>query len=295
MRKIWVTTAGVCLSSLLSACTLKPGQPGVDHYERYNRAVFAFNTDVDRLFIRPVAKIYDTVLPPPLKKGVTNVFFNLGMITTVPNDILQGKVKWALTDLWRLIINSTVGIGGLFDVATRIGFPKHYEDFGLTLAYWSGDKEEPYFMLPLLGPNTTRSAFGIGIDYLMSPWPYLRQRSITWTLFAINYINTRARFLDTDKFIEQAYDPYVFTRNAYLQIRRNMIRENREPYKSLAQRRAEKSGDKPFVSASGVTGVDKWNDSDKVTPPTNFDFDTGMPIGPTPPMPTKPSGATQKK
>lgn len=290
MRKILAAALCLTLTASLTGCARNPGQPGVDHYERYNRFMFGFNRGVDKVIIRPIAVVYDTVLPPPLKKGVTNAFHNVGLITTVPNDILQGKVKWALTDLWRFLINSTVGIGGLFDVASRIGFPKHYEDFGLTLAYWSGGKREPYFILPLLGPNTTRSAFGIGIDYLMSPWPYIEPRRITWYTFAVNYISTRARLLDTDKFINEAFDPYVFTRNAYLQIRNKMIDDNMKPYMSLAERRADNSGDKTFVATPSVTGVHKWNNNgnDVAPPPADFDFDTGLPIAPGPgPTPAK--------
>lgn len=283
----------------LTGCAKKPGQDRLDPYERYNRAVYAFNTDIDRLFVRPVAKVYSTITPPPLQKGVTNALINVGVISTIPNDLLQGKIKWSLVDTTRLLINSSFGIGGLFDVATRIGIPKHYEDFGMTLSTWSGGKPDPYFILPILGPNTTSSALGMGVDYLMSPWPYIQPRSITWYTFGVAYISVRARLLDADRFVDHAFDPYVFVRDAYLQIRNKMISDNALPYCSAAERahlpaNATATQDAPNIGAAGLYGTDKWNDNtqaypeNEITPPpADFDFDTGEPVKIKPAKPTK--------
>ena len=229
----------------LSGCSHYPPQPR-DPYQAFNRVMFAVNMDIDHLILRPAAAVYNKVTPTPVHKGLTNVFANLQMTTTIANDILQFKIHYFFVDLWRLIINSTVGVGGLFDVATRLGFPKHYEDFGLTLAYWDHGRPMPYLMLPVLGANTLRSALGIGIDYLTNPFAYVDPNYVKYIVYGVNTVVTRANFTDADKLLDQSFDPYVFLRNAYMQRRDRLIKENREPYKTIAQRRKIKTiGEEP--------------------------------------------------
>lgn len=226
MKKTLKLASYVCITALIAGCARNPADAKVDPLEGYNRVIYAFNQDIDHLIIRPAAIVYKTIIPPPLQKGVNNIFSNVGEITTVPNDILQGKLKYAASDFMRLVINTSLGIGGLFDVATRLGLPKHSESFGMTLAYWNGGKPSPYFILPIFGPNTMRSTFGLPFDYAASPWPYLRPHSIQWYAFGAKVISTRAKFLDADKIIGQSFDPYIFVRNGYLQNRNKAIAEN---------------------------------------------------------------------
>src|SRR3990167_5239968 len=143
------------LSALsLAGCASKPTDPTNDPLEGYNRLMFAVNMDVDHLVVGPTAMIYSKITPPPLQKGINNFFDNVGEITTFPNDFLQGNFRYMAVDFWRFVINSTVGLGGFFDIATRLGINPHTESFGLTLAKWRGGRSAPYFIIPLLGPST---------------------------------------------------------------------------------------------------------------------------------------------
>lgn len=175
-----------------------------------------------------MAKVYHTILPPPLQTGITNIFDNIDELDTMSNDILQGKFKYVFLDLWRLIINSTIGLGGLFDVATKLGLRPHYNDFGMTLAYWSGKVNSPYLQIPFLGPSTFRDALGLGADYVMSPYPYLRPEGWNYYSQAVRFVSIRTNLLDTDKLVDDAFDPYIFVRNAYLQHRKAAIEANNQ-------------------------------------------------------------------
>lgn len=238
MRKILnMTILCLLICTLISSCARKPGSAAIDPYEKFNRFSFALNQCLDHLALRPVAKVYDTLTPPPLKKGVTNFFNNLWEIRTIPNDILQGKIRYALTDLWRFIINSTIGLGGLIDVAKHMGLQRHYEDFGMTLAYWSGKTKSPYLVIPVLGASTFRAGLGQLGDWGLSPWIYVEPDIIRWTARGVYAVNTRARLLPADKLVDTAFDPYIFVRNAYLQKRHQLIENNKQPYLSERQRR----------------------------------------------------------
>ncbi len=254
MRHILNLIISLSLILTLVGCVKKPSDPQ-DPYEGYNRYAFAFNQDVDHLIYRPAATVYKTIVPPPLKQGIGNAFNNVETLTFIPNDILQGKFKWALVDFWRIIINTTVGIGGLFDVASRMGLPKHYEDFGLTLAYWSGGKKEPYLIVPFIGPYTTRSAFGGLFDYVTTPWPYIRPNAVTYWAYGLKYLNVRASLLSADKLFDNAFDPYAFLRSAYLQRRNRLVKENTKPYLDRAQRKAAKATQPPESDAGPVVSL----------------------------------------
>lgn len=221
-------TFGLCtiLTASIVGCAQKPGHAATDPYEKFNRVVFAFNQDIDHLIYRPVATVYHTVFPPPLQTGIGHFFDNIDQLTTLPNDLLQGKVKYVFLDFWRFVINSTFGIGGLFDVASKWGLPKHYNDFGMTLAYWSGNKSSPYLQIPFLGPSTFRDGFGLMFNYVMSPYPYLRPDGWNYYTRAVNYVDIRARLLPTDQLVDQAFDPYIFVRSAYLQHRNATLTAN---------------------------------------------------------------------
>ncbi|OGT43070.1 MAG: hypothetical protein A3F13_06415 [Gammaproteobacteria bacterium RIFCSPHIGHO2_12_FULL_40_19] len=218
----------LALSTLtLSGCMMhKPdGTVNDDPFEHYNRVAFAFNMDIDHLVIGPVAKVYDKITPAPLKTGIQNVFANIDEIPTFPNDFLQGNFRYMVVDVWRFAINTTLGIGGLFDVATRLGIQPHIETFGLTLAKWRGGQSAPYFVIPILGPATVQTGMGYAADFYMSIWPYLSNLT-TYSAWGVRLLDVRAQYLPADKLIETSFDPYVFVRDAYLQRQTQKIADN---------------------------------------------------------------------
>src|SRR3990167_378409 len=185
----WVIGSIVLTSMGLTGCVRKPDPTANDPLEGYNRAMFAFNQDVDHLAIRPVAWVYSKVTPPLLQSGITNVFNNVDEISTFPNDFLQGNFRYMVLDFWRFAINTTLGVGGLFDVATRLGIQPHVESFSLTLAKWRGGKSSPYFVIPVLGPSTLQSGIGYAADYYMNFWPYLKDRNITYIAYGVKFLD----------------------------------------------------------------------------------------------------------
>lgn len=216
------------LFGLVGCATNKGPVDPQDPYEHFNRKVFAFNMALDKALFRPVAKTYDTIFPWPVKKGVHNFFNNVGDITSAANELLQLDVPQAIADLARVVINTIVGIGGLFDVATRLGVERDAEDFGLTLAHW-GAKDSPYLVLPFLGPATIRDAVALPVNYfLLSPWGYVKSPEIRYISAGLYFVQRRSELLIGDKVLEQSFDPYLFVRDAYLQRRAYLIDENNQ-------------------------------------------------------------------
>lgn len=270
MNKTFKFISVITTCCLMTACAVNTS--AVDPYEKFNRKVFAFNEVVDHYAIRPVALVYHKIVPQPFQNGVTNAFDNVQMIDTVANDILQFRVKYTLVDTFRLVFNSTLGIGGLFDVATAMGLPRHYEDFGLTLSYYAGGRETPYLMLPIMGPRTVSDAFGMAVDYWSRPWAYfINNFYISAAIWGGYLINTRARLLDADALIEGSFDPYIFVRSAYLQNREKLIAQNKLPYMSNSESEVSNGTDTtvtnetkpPTRSVLGVIGKRKPTTSDK--------------------------------
>ncbi len=201
-----------------------------DPYENFNRRVFAFNMAVDRAFMRPIARVYDYILPWPAKQGAGNFFANIGSTSIVANELLQLHFSQAVAEMARIVINTTVGIGGLFDVASRLGLEQDTEDFGLTLGVW-GSRDTPYLVLPFLGPSTLRDAVGTPVDYLLfSIWPHIKSNTLRYSLTAGNLLQRRAKLLAGDEVIDQSFDPYIFMRDAYLQRRDYLVRESKEEH-----------------------------------------------------------------
>lgn len=229
----WMLSALTMTTVALTGCAKNPTSPD-DPFEPYNRAMFAVNTDIDHLVFIPAATVYDAVTPPFVQQGVTNFFDNTDELTTLPNDFLQGNFRYMALDTWRFIINSTLGIGGLFDVATKLGMPKHVETFGLTLAKWRGGQSAPYFVIPILGPATIQTGIGLIGSYYMSPWPYLRDQDINYIANGIRFVNYRAELLPADKLVDNAFDPYTFVRDAYLQKEAYRIARNQALYSGKA-------------------------------------------------------------
>ena len=189
-----------------------------DPYESFNRAMYKFNEFMDKILFKPVATGYQKVLPSPVRTGVTNIFNNIDMVPTVFNDALQGDSYCVGRDSWRFLINTTAGVGGIFDVAKHLDLPPHHEDFGLTLVKW-GYQDSRYLVLPFLGPSTIRDTLSKPIDYGTSMYPYIDDDTTAYTIYGTDVINTRANLLQYDNVLKQAFDPYVFVRNAYLQRR----------------------------------------------------------------------------
>ena len=195
----------------------------IDPYENFNRATNSFNEVLDDYLARPAAKIYTNTMPDPLEKGIVNLFRNLGEITNVINDILQGKFAQAANDSGRFLINSTVGVGGLFDVAQRAGLPRNEgEDFGQTLAVW-GVSEGPYLMLPFIGPSTLRDAPSKFVDNFTTPYSHLEDESARNSVRGVSLLSTRAELLDLENVISG--DSYLFVRDVYLQRRDYLVND----------------------------------------------------------------------
>lgn len=230
------------LSSLiLTACAHHQGTNPIDPYEPLNRKVHQFNMTFDAIVLKPPAKIYKAVVPPLIKKGINNAYNNLDLLPTIANDLLQAEGHWAIKDSWRLFINSTLGIGGLLDVANTFGLPPHANDLGLTFAKW-GDKKSPYLVLPFLGPSTIRDTSGWLFQFcLYSPYVYIKNDTIVYSLLGLRYVDLRSQLLDTEPLLEQAIDQYTFIRDAYLQHRNYLITGSQQDAGALFVEDAEES------------------------------------------------------
>lgn len=193
-----------------------------DPLEPLNREIFSFNRGIDTIFIKPVAGVYHKFVPPQARQGVTNFFSNINDINVTANELLQFKIEDAIKTSVRFIMNTTFGIGGLFDVATHVGLYKKRQDFGTTLAFY-GIKNSPYLVLPLLGPSTIRDTAGLAVDFYLSPYAYVAE-DVMWTALAINYVNQRANLLEDTGFVDYAaMDPYALVRDIYLGRRNALI------------------------------------------------------------------------
>ena len=214
---------------LASGCATTKGSDPRDPWEPMNRATFEFNDAADRAVLKPVAETYVKVVPGFAREGVSNFFENLADVGTGLNNILQGKAGEGVSDLGRVVVNTTVGIFGLWDVATPMGLEKHNEDFGQTLGWW-GVPSGPYFVIPFLGPSTARDAPARIVD---PSWYYSKaidNNTIYWSLWGLDQVRIRANLLKAESVIEQAaLDRYTFIRDAWLQRRRNMVYDGKPP------------------------------------------------------------------
>ena len=218
------------LALTLTACTSIPNyKPDPrDPLERLNRTTFAFNDALDRNVARPLARGYRRVTPDPIETGVSNFFANLEYPTVLVNNALQGKLGAAVSDTGRLLVNTTFGLGGVFDPATRMGLERHDEDFGQTLGTW-GVPPGAYIVVPVLGPYSVRDGVASLADEFTEPRQYLEDDSTRWGLWAGKQLDKRARLLDADAVLERAGDKYVLVRSAYLQRREYRVRDGNVP------------------------------------------------------------------
>jgi phospholipid-binding lipoprotein MlaA len=213
-----------CLAGafFLAGCMHKGTNPE-DPYESTNRKIHNFNMAVDSALLKPAAKIYKGVLPAPIRSSINNFYNNIYMIPTVANDLLQADWHSASDDAGRFVINSTVGLGGLFDVAAENNLPLHRNDLGLTFARW-GDKKSPYIVIPLLGPSTIRDGMGMLFEYtFLTPYPYIDDNAVLYSLIGVRYVDLRSQLLDSEQILNEAIDKYSLIRDAYLQNRNYLI------------------------------------------------------------------------
>lgn len=237
LQRIWLQCLGVALVlSTQSGCTSlsadvtgaaesSAGNIEQKPWERANRGVYRFNTGLDRAVVKPLAKGYQAVTPAIVDRGVTNFFGNLSDVKTTVNSVLQLKGRSAASSAGRVVVNSTVGLGGFFDVASKLKLKKYNEDFGQTMARW-GVKSGPYVMLPLLGPSTLRDTVGLVADGFIDPSSYVKYPV---ALTAVKVVDKRADLLPTEKALEDlSADQYSALRDVWLQKRAYQLRDGKE-------------------------------------------------------------------
>ena len=187
-----------------------------DPFEDLNRDIFIFNEKLDEKLLKPAAIAYRKVTPQFARSGVTNFFNNLEEIDTTINQVLQGEIKYAFNDAGRFVINTTIGLFGLIDVASKMGLERHEEDFGQTLGVWGFDSG-PYIMIPLLGPSNPRDLLSRPISSFLSGTFAMEDDDVKITLVGIDALETRERLLDAETLI--IGDKYIFVKDAYVQSR----------------------------------------------------------------------------
>ena len=201
-----------------------------DPLEKFNRGSYKFNDVFDKALFRPVAKAYQKIVPTEGRGCIHGIFENLNVPYTAVNNVLQGKFKAAGQDICRFVVNSTIGLGGCIDVASKIGIPKHDEDFGQTLGVW-GVPAGPFVMLPGLGPSTVRDALAKPVDFMADPIGYIKIIKARNISRGLRFVDTRTALLDTLDFADDvAFDKYALLRDAWLQNRESKVRdEDYEP------------------------------------------------------------------
>lgn len=212
----WLLLAVLSLTACASGEQLSHAD--YDPWESPNRVIYKGNDVFDRAIMKPIAKGYNFIIPSFARRGVSNFTDNLRTPRSAMNNFLQGKPRRGFDDLARFMFNSTIGIVGLFDVASAGGLEEYDEDFGETLAVW-GVPDGPYVVLPLFGPHTLRDAIALPVDIFSNPVVYYDNTSVRDKLYGLIAIDIRARLLSAEKFLEGAKDPYIRIRESYLQNR----------------------------------------------------------------------------
>ena len=218
-----LTLLGGCASQQVTLT-----DPERDPWEAYNRKIHSFNMGLDQAILRPVAKGYDIIMPDAPQRGVRNFFKNLAYPVTFINLILQGKFEDSLTATGRFLMNSSVGVLGFFDVATKVDIPKFDEDFGQTLAVW-GWKDSRYLVMPLFGPYTARDFIGRGFYGYFHPISYAVREYNNYIPLVVDLITLRAELLPFQAELDAASDPYVLVRDVWLQNREFKIYDGDPP------------------------------------------------------------------
>lgn len=221
----------ILLSASINGCATLDGPDNPDDpLEQFNRSMYAFNETFDKYAYKPVAQGYQAITPDAVDKGITNFFSNLDEVVVIINDVLQFKFKRTISDLSRFIVNSTIGVLGLFDAATELELPKHDEDFGQTLGVWGFDSG-PYLVLPFLGPSSIRDGIGLSVDITQFDviFDQLNDEEEIAAI-AVKYTDKRADLLKAKKLLDEiAPDPYAFMRDAWVQRRENLVYDGAPP------------------------------------------------------------------
>jgi phospholipid-binding lipoprotein MlaA len=231
VKPFWVIAAS-CL--VLAGCAGNPPAANTtqaspdDPWEPLNRRIFEGNRRLDRYTLKPIARGYRKVLPGAVRAGIDNFFVNLRGPWHSINNLLQGDGMEGLHEAGRFLVNSTVGIGGLFDVATEMGLGQHKEDFGQTLAAW-GVPKGPYVVIPFFGPSTLRDGLALPLDFTADPLYWYDNSSVRDKLYILRIINLRERYLDAEGLLDDSFDPYIRLREAYLQNRRFQVYDGEPP------------------------------------------------------------------
>ena len=223
----------IAVVTLLVGCATGDTRDPRDPIEPFNRVMYEFNDALDRILIKPVAKGYRAIMPSPVDRGVTNFFGNLSDVGSAINNLLQFKLKRAASDVSRVLVNSTVGVLGFFDVASNMNLEKHGEDFGQTLGAW-GVGPGPYIVLPVIGPSDGRDTIGLVVDWYTDPVTYVDPTRVRNGLIVLRGIDKRADLLGTSRVVEEAaLDKYEFIRDSYLQKRRSAVHDGNPPDEEL--------------------------------------------------------------
>ena len=219
------------LALALTGCSgrqVQPSDPDIDPWESYNRKIHAFNMGFDRVLLRPIARGYDVVMPDAPQRGVRNFFRNLSYPVTFLNLLLQGKFEESANATGRFLVNSTLGLFGFFDVASKGGLAPYDEDFGQTLAVW-GWEESRYLVIPFIGPYTVRDFLGRSFYGYFHPISYRIREYDDYSLLVIDLVTLRAELLPFQEQIDNANDPYTLVRDVYLQNREFEIYDGDPP------------------------------------------------------------------
>lgn len=244
--------ASVLLVLLLAGCATAPARHPADPWEPANRGVFLFNDEFDRALLRPAARAYKSTVPQTVRTGVGHFFTNLGYPPTIANLLLQGHPVAAGQATLRFLLNTTLGWGGIFDVASGTPLPHFDEDFGQTLGRW-GVPPGPFLMLPLLGPSTVRDAPSRVADGFLTPFYWYNYGNERWFSLALDAVDTRARLLPLDATLARTYDRYAFIRAAFLQRRLYQVFDGNPPEQPVEDDFGDEFDEDPGESPGGTT------------------------------------------
>jgi len=229
-----VLIAAIAALGGLSACAstatseTESARAEYDPLEAMNRKVHGFNRVLDKVALRPLASGYRKVVPSPVRRSITNFFSNLTTPRSALNNFLQGKPKRGFNELGRFLFNSTLGIGGFFDVAGAGGMERYDESFAQTLSVW-GVPDGPYIVLPFWGPNMASDAFALPVDYASDVWTYYDNTSVKDKVWGLRVVDLRYRLLSADSVLEDSQDPYIMMREAFRQNRTFRIYDGDPP------------------------------------------------------------------
>jgi len=217
----------IVLASLSLLFPFAPAFANNDPWESINIRIYTFNSYLDSWVLRPAAIGYTRVIPQPIRTGIENFFYNINDVNVMTNNLLQLKVRDAVSDSGRLLLNTTVGLGGVIDVASNVGLQRHQEDFGQTLGRW-GVGPGPYVVLPFFGASTVRDTFGLSADWFVNPIRHINDEAARNGLFILGQLDLRASLLDFEGMISG--DEYLFVREGYLQQREYLILDGEIAY-----------------------------------------------------------------